>query len=156
MLPGLLDCYSYSPGLEGCSATINCGRACLVLLNINTAVIVLPSIIISTILYISLFWKAKKAKESGNAPANTQASDEQNADKKERRVTITFSLMFLALFILTFPFFFNLSVFLIVCAIIDVPRIWYVLSGLLFNLLVVIDPIFIMKNRKEISWMPNF
>ena len=161
MLPGLFDCYAYSPLRYGCGVSSRCSRACSILLNINTAVIVLPSIIMSTILYISLFWKAKKAKESDNAPANIQASDEQ---KKEWRATITFSLMFLALFILIFPFFFNRLVLNIVNAIIDVPRFWSVLSGLLFNLvtfLVVIDPIFIMRNRdvrdvlSGISWMPK-
>ncbi len=73
MLPGFLDCYAYSPFRYRCIVSSHCSRACSVLLNINTAVIVLPSIIISTIYnYISLFWKAKKAKESDNAPANIQ------------------------------------------------------------------------------------
>ncbi len=161
MLPGLFDCYAYTPFRYGCIVSSRCSRACFTLLNINTAVIVLPSIIMSTILYISLFWKAKKAKESDNAPANIQANDEQ---KKEWRATITFSLMFLALFLLIFPFFLNLLVFRIVHAIIDVQRFWSVLSGLLFNLvtfLVVMDPIFIMRNRdvrdvlSGISWMPK-
>ncbi len=165
MLPGLFDCYAYSPLVDGCNIAISCSRVCSILLIINTAVIILPSIVISTILYISLFWKAKKIKKSVNAPANIQARDEQNAAKKEwRATTITFSLMFLALYILLFPFFFYLLVLQIMSAIFDVPRFWSVLSGLLFNLitfLVVMDPIFIMRNRdvrevlSEISWMPK-
>ncbi len=42
---------------------------------------------------ICLFWKAKK---SDNAPANTQASNGQNAAKNEWRTTITFSLVWTA------------------------------------------------------------
>ncbi len=105
MLPGFLDCYSYFPLGYGCHVSVFCSTPCSILLNITTAVIILPSIIISTILYISLFWKAKKVKKSGNTPANIQASDEQNTFISEWRVTITFSLMFLAIFLLAFPFF---------------------------------------------------
>ncbi len=53
-------------------------------------------------------------------PCNIQVRDEQNAAKKEWRATITFSLMFLALFILLFPFFSYLLVLQITSAIFDV------------------------------------
>ena len=144
MLPGLLDCYTYLPFGYGCNVSGRCSRACSILLNIITAVITIPSIIISTILYISLFWKAKKAK------ANIQASDVQNTFISEWKATITFSLMFLALFLLIFPFFLLLLVGAIIDTIFNLTRVLIIIAILLVNLvayLVVMDPIFIMRNR---------
>ena len=51
MLPGLFDCYAYSPLVDGCNIAISCSRVCSILLIINRVVIILPSIVISTILY---------------------------------------------------------------------------------------------------------
>ncbi len=83
--------------------------------------IVLPSIIISTILlYQSILEGYRKAKKSDNAPANNSASDVQNTFiSSGAGVTITFSLMFLALFILIFPWMF---IYTITNAIFNLPR----------------------------------
>ncbi len=80
MLPGFLDCYTYTQLGYGCTVSGCRSRTCSILLNVSNAVIVLPKAlyVTSTILYTSLFWKAKKAKKADNAPANIQASDEQN------------------------------------------------------------------------------
>ncbi len=153
MLPGLLDCYEYLPLRKECYPSVHCSTACLTVMNLQACLIVLPSIIVSTVLYSCLFCKAKKAKRELN-----------NSDCDVWRATITFTLMFVALFILIIPFFTWLIIYSVINAFIDTPVWMYIFTGLIFNmvtLIVVMDPIFIMRNRdvKEllstISWMPR-
>ncbi len=119
--------------------------------------IILPSIIAS---YCCLFWKAKKIAKKDVV----SAFGDENSFKKEWRTTITFCLMFVVLFILIAPFFIWLLVFRIIAVNIETPEWLSVFDGVIFNfvtLLVVMDPIFLMRNRdvrdvlSGISWMPK-
>ncbi len=74
LLPKLLDCYTYIPSVHQCNVHIACSSTCNIVLNLLNGLVVLPSIIIPTILYGALFWKARKANH-GAAPAVNDSSE---------------------------------------------------------------------------------
>ncbi len=143
LLPNIMDCYKYVPTIFQCNVSLKCDIICGTLLQIVNVVLVLPSIIIPTILYGVLFWKARKANRRAAPAAN---------DSSERKATITFSLMFMALFATIIPLFiwfiFN---FILSLTNINIPvpitTLSRVVTGNLLSVLVILDPIFIMRNR---------
>ncbi len=140
MLPKLFDCYAYLPYTYQCTASSQCNISCSIILNALNAVVVLPSIIVSTILYGALFWKAWNAKR-GAAPAAN--------DSSERKATITFCLMFMTLFAMIIPLFLWLIIRNSLISLIpaSVQNVAGVITGNILSILVILDPIFIMRNR---------
>ncbi len=164
MLPGVLDCYEFSPLRMGCYPSGDCNKNCESVLYVGDFLIVLPSIIASAVMYCSLFWKAKKAVNHDLIPANIPEG-KVNPFKREWRATKTIFYMFVALIILTVPFYIWFFIHEIAAAASETPGWLFIFNVIIFNLitlLVMVDPIFIMRNRdvrdvlSEIPWIPKF
>ena len=160
LLPGLNDCYEFVPEGWGCYASPQCNRPCTILSNVIFSLIVLPSGIVPIFLYSVLFWKAKKIKKSTASAAN-DLTDNGNTTRREWRATITFFLLFMAVFVVTVP-----PVFLFfILELIFPPSTWLniirLFSSNMIPLLVILDPLFIMRDRDmriamaQLKWVPN-
>ncbi len=133
-----LDCYTFVPILWLCAIGTDCSTACFIFINLRSFVVMVPITVIPIILYIVLLIKAQKIKKS--AP-------ESFVGHKDWKMTITFFLLFLSVFIVTVP-----SVTILVSTDIIygdnyVPPAVYALQifgSILLSLLVVTDPIIIM------------
>ncbi len=112
LLPKMLDCYAYSPLIYQCHSTPTCSSICNIVLNFINA-IVLFSIIIPTLLYGSLFWKARKANRAAALAAN---------DSSKSKATITFLVMFITLFATIVPLF-----------------LWIIISNIIGELIAVLN-----------------
>lgn len=161
VLLGISDCYSFSRTSWNCRSNSLCSTECSIARRSMGFIVVVPSSVVPIILYGALFYKAKKSKiqEVGDV-----AGDHQT-EKRERRATITFFLMFMSLFLTTTP-----SV--IVSTILSVTGMatnstgttwFYVLdvsSLSLVKLTFIFDPIFLLRNKdvkdvvSELTWMP--
>lgn len=142
-----VDCYSFMPYTWLCGTEPRCSNACSIFINLHFAIAVLPIIIAPIVLYILLLVKAQKIKKNSILAYAEHASDWKTA--------VTFFLLFLSVFLVTVPTF----VVLIVIGIVygsnhSLPPATYTLhvfsTGLL-SLLVVTDPIVIMRNRDVIE-----
>ncbi len=142
LLPKLFDCYTYLPSTYQCTSSSRCSISCSIILNTLNAVVVLPSIIIPTILYGALFWKARNANR-GAAPAAN--------DSSERKATITFFLMFMTLFATIIPHFVWILISVVLRPFNYLPMSVRTIVGAatanLLPIIVILDPIFIMCNR---------
>ena len=143
MLPGLNDCYEFLPNGWRCYASPRCNRQCTIITNFIFFLVVLPSGIVPIFLYSALSWKAKKIKKSTASAAN-DLTDNGNTTRREWRATITFFLLFMAVFVVTVP---PVLIF-IMLQLIFPPSPWFNLIQLLsvnmLALLVILDPLFIM------------
>ena len=96
-LPGILDCLSFIPQRYFCAPNLSCSEACIKYGSFITYGILAPACIVPLLLYAALLRKAKKLKDSTPVP-------EDSTPKKEWRATITYLLLFVALFAVTLPF----------------------------------------------------
>ena len=111
LLPGMLDCYSYSSFGYLCLATPSCSPVCNITLNI-VSMLLIPAIILPTILYVVLFRIARKSRSDTAVAANDTQSG-----AREWRATITICLMFAALFLLIVPLFIWIGIYFLVSLI---------------------------------------
>ena len=131
----------------------------------------LPCNMLPIVLYLALFWKAKREAERMRHTVATASSDtrEQAAAERERvvRATITFFLMFSALFLVTFPPTMLLVVINRVAPLATPENtLWYYIMESLalntFTLSTIADPIFILRNRDvkealpKVTWLPPY
>ena len=142
MLPGLLDCYTFSSNEWLCSISSDCNNGCSVYTRGYFIVIVVPATVLPIFLYGRLFYKAKKI----NKVTPAANAEEGEARKREWKTTITFSLLFISVLVLILP---TLTINLILEAVAPDSPISYVIiaiSNSMIFLLVVMDPIVIMRN----------
>ena len=140
----VFDCYAFRPFFYLCINNKDCHERCSVL-NVYFLVFIVPATIIPVVLYAALFIKAKKAK--ARITSITAASD---VSKREWKATVTFFLLFLSVFLVSFPLFVVVRMFRVIYPDGDFPPPVYVtivISINLYSLLVVTDPIVIMRNR---------
>ena len=144
-LPGILDCYNFRLSANLCIHSSGCSSACAIATNISIAIIFGPATIIPSILYSILYWKAWKFIKASKA---TSASNKVGVGKSEWKGTVTFFLLFIAVFVFTTP----AIVVTIVATSINRSSpspVLYVISAIattLTSLLVVIDPIVMIRN----------
>ncbi len=148
ILPELLDCYSNLSVGPHCVASTSCSNGFSIALNILNVLVTIPSIVLPTILYATLFRIAKKSQSGIVVPAHDNRSGA--AFKSEWRATITSCLMFVAVFVLIMLLFIWNGIYTLISFLIQVPQ-WFEFVTLcleeIFMLLVIIDPIFIMCNE---------
>ena len=151
-LPFAFDCFSFLPFTRICSISPSCGFTCSVYINTLLAVFFLPAMIIPLILYSILYRKARMITASN-------ASDSVNGNNQlsEWRATITFFLMFLVLASVTIP---HLLIHVVHNKIGDVfsPGVSSFIrnaSGCAISLLLILDPIIIMRNQDMREVLPN-
>ena len=142
MLPGVFNCYGFSRPQWICSTRSICSRSCslIVLLSFAFALICCS---VSAFLYTTLFCKAKKIKSLKHGPMF------ESTQGREWKATITFSLMFTTLFVVTVPVGLFLSIGHLVFR--SESPVWFVVMQLfaieLIRLYYLLDPIFIMRNQ---------
>ena len=170
-LYAVFDCELFSVSAWTCRFSGKCNSRCSGLGLIYFLTVYLPCNVLPIALYLVLFWKAKKEAETMRPIVATASSDleEQAAAERERvvRATITFFLMFSALFLVTFP----PTMLLVVINRLDplaTPEntLWYYIMESLalntFTLSTIADPIFILRNRDvkealpKVTWLPPY
>ena len=144
-IPQILDCYIFNSYLWVCDLSLDCSSACSVYGVTFFFVVLIPVIVIPTVLYIILYIKARLARK-----ATVIASDGITSNQGDWKATITFSILFSSIFVVTLP---TLTVPLIISVFYktsEEPPALYVVNAfsvLIFSLLPVIDPIVIMRNK---------
>ena len=149
-LPGLLDCYTFTPVGWICTISSSCNGKCIVFVNIYFGLIVAPLTILPLILYIILYCKAKKIKNSSAAVSGNPSEGE--AKRRERQITLTFFLLFITLFMVIMP---TIGINVVARSLISqsaestsaLVHSLLVFSSSVVPLLVITDPIVIMRNR---------
>ena len=174
---GILGCYEFQRVTwicdfgNGCSYPIHCSRY-----RTGSVTVVNIGMIISLVMYLVLYCKARQLKKKTHVvPSPAQSGERSNSgssdsgdsttviirNKFEKRATTTYILLFIALFGVSFPAF---LFFVVGSSVISELDIWpppegYIITSIItrsmFSLLVVIDPITLMRNadvREVISY----
>lgn len=154
IIPGYLDCYAYVSTSYLCVQSARCGPSCIAAANANLGFVFGPATVTPIILFGILYWKARRIQKK--MVAVTGGGDSGgDVRKREWKATITFFLLFVAVFALTTPVIFtNILLATISRKIGPSPVIFVVRSllSMMTSFLVVADPIVIMRNKdvKEI------
>ena len=141
-VPGMLDCYSFRETSQLCVLNSGCSSSCTLFISVVLGGISLLLSILPICFYAALYCKARKMQEK------------MPAMKGAWKATTTFFLLFLTVFVLTLP---SLFVSIAISAIYSfhpLPPAVYVLhvsASVLIYLVVVTDPIVIMRHRDVIE-----
>ena len=145
LLPGILDCYYFTQISWNCAFRAACHKSCSIYSNTFYAVVVIPLTIVPVFFYIKLYWRGRKVRKA--MVAEGSATD---LLQREWKATITFFLLFLSVFLVTLP---SITLTVIISRVFPLaerPPAAYVLSavsGSVTSLLIVTDPIVIMRNK---------
>lgn len=155
----LLDCYSVARSGWACFPSQGCKHQGECLTYVWTALILTnTSSVVSLIMYLILFCKARKLRNKVTIAHQPDASaEEENAAtaqklKRERRAHVTFFLLYLSLIGISLPpvivlFIGRVIIFISGVALPTAYNVVQILAGSSFSLLVFIDPIVIMRNE---------
>ena len=155
ILPPLLDCITYYPSVWTCNvSTYSCGGYCSYYINSLYTIIVLPTSLLSILLYSFLFCKAKKIHHSDTVATGTSNDNY----RRERRANITFLLMFIAVIAVSFL---KIALSLIKSVVFgeNVSVLSFIITSFSFSiglLLTILDPIIIMRNKDVRDLLPEF
>ncbi len=141
LLPGILDCYTFLPFFLVCGLAPKCSNQCSSFYRMIIGITGIPVTLTPVILYIVLYLKARRMKIQNELVEKR---------KKEWKATITFFLMFITVFALLLPSSaLNFAISLSYRGQ-ELPPAVFVLSLLAASsthLLLLTDPIFILRNR---------
>lgn len=162
-VPGFFGCYSFAPSIGQCHLSFNCGLICSVYRGIVSFLVILPSCVVPLFLYAGLFHKAKKI-NSRTAPASVAIpSLDPDNNKREMRATLTFFLMFVALFAVTAPHAITYIIGTTIYYSSTPPLAFQIVEAIFANvvsLILILDPIVLMRNTDvkdeivKIKWLP--
>ena len=139
-LPNIMDCYAFAQDFLLCGLGPTCSDQCSYISHIVLSITGVPVTVLPVILYIILYIKAKKARKTMEITEKIQS---------EWKATVTFFLLFLTVFLLLLP---NSALTLAISFLYRSrtrPPFIYILSlvaGSSTHLLLVIDPIVILRN----------
>ena len=141
IIPPWLDCYRFVDATFFCAYSSRCNSNCVVFYYVYVFAIVIPAICIPTVLFISLYMKGRKIRRMESKILETA---KKRISDEDWRALKTFFLLFLAIFLLILPpnFLIYISSFLGTIA----NNIAIKLSSMTITLLVITDPIIILKN----------
>lgn len=149
-LPWILDCYCFNSYSLLCGLSTDCSRYCSFFVCMLLSSVTGPVIFLSVILYTMLYMKAKLAKLGTVVPSVSESVAIPMEGHRDRKATITFFLLFLSLFIVTFP----ITVLTIINGLFfdstpyhPLHFIVSIACRMLFSLLPITDPIVILRNR---------
>lgn len=150
-LPGILDCYAFCNLLNLCLALGKCSKNCATLGYISIGVLYGPATLFPLILYSTVYWKAISFKRSLESNIHAGISNKGEVQKRDWRATITFFLLFVAVFAVTSPIFI-LSIIASALSRMKVPPppvLYFLISiaNVLNSSLVIVDPIIILRHR---------
>lgn len=163
VVPGAIDCVSFSVTTWICRVNPRCKFECQIFRNVATLGVLAPTTILPVLLYIALFYKAKRT----TVPAANEIANDAETKKRSLRAVTTFSLMFLTLFLVTFPpGLLNVITNNVQPDITPTNSLWFhILDAVTLNMLIftfIMDPIFILRNRDvrealpQVTWLPPF
>ena len=146
MLPWLLDCYAFSFGGKMCLPSPRCSYPCSLFTPLYFAVVIIPATVLPVTLYIQLYCKARKIRQSLRQEA---ASVDVNLVTNEWKPIFTFFLLFLAIFVLIVPTTVISVILSFVAGGVDSPASYVVITAntCITFLLVVADPIVMMRDK---------
>lgn len=162
-ISAVFDCYSFSFTIWICRFTPQCGLHCgTIRLISGFFVFTVLCSVLPVVLYVILYCKARRAMTSQGGGREVTKMEAE----RQRRATVTFFLMFLALFLIIIP---NGIVSLIVSSpsIAATPdtSLWLYMVDIftlnIFTLVYITDPIFLLRNKDvrdvvaKVSWIPN-
>lgn len=140
---GILDCFAFLPTSHVCIHFGRCSPTCLIISQLCIGLIYGPATIIPIIFYSVIYRKALKIKKAGRELTGIKV------DKREWKATITFFMLFIAVFALTTPAVLPPLIIFTVSSLRGPSPVFYVVS-VLFQLLasfkVIADPIVIMRH----------
>ena len=157
----LLDCYGFQQFTWACTPTAGCKykTACLLFDSI-TVILLQLSNAVALLLYLILYCKARKFRNRVNIAPQIEDSSNSNPraerQKQERRANVTFFLLFLALLGVSFPHFLFFEFSRLAHTIVNVDtlelgntniQIVVVICRTLYTLLIVVDPLVILRDR---------
>ena len=166
---GILGCYEFQRDTwicdfgNGCSHPIHCSRY-----RTGSVTVANICIVISLVMYLVLYCKARQLKKrarivlplsdnsdhgsSGGSNDSDNSEAVASSGRHQKRATVTYFFLFLALFGVSFPVF---LFFVVGSSVISELDIWpppegYIITSIItrsmFSLLVIIDPITLMRN----------
>ena len=155
--PGILDCYSFSPSTHLCIHNPGCSQPCGTAPIVFIIILGVPMTILPIVLYALLYLKARKVRRSQASMAVTMAAVSapeakriaRDLQKREWKATITFFLLFVAVFVLTLPAVVAMIIAMALARIMGPSPIFYVITSIsstLIACLVIVDPIVILRN----------
>ena len=143
-LPGILDCYTFISNLNYCTRSTTCSQTCFIIGNASFAILAVPSTVVPLFLFGALYCKGRRIRKEMAVPDGGGCDE---ASKREWRATITFFFLFITVFALTIP---TTAVQIIIAQVavrVSVAFVIQVLSSGIISLLVLTDPIVIMRNK---------
>ena len=145
----VMDCLKFTPISWVCSIFGDCNNQCSFFANLLFGAVATPLTLIPAIFYAILYFKARRAKRRYLSTSLENVVDATDPFSAEWKATLTFFLLFITVFAFTLP---NLTIFLIINRIYgpEVPPAAHavvVVASNMIMLLVVTDPIVIMRNR---------
>jgi hypothetical protein len=143
MFPGLLDCYIFSFNGKLCLPSTDCSRICSWFVSGFVGMVMLPAAILSCCLYAVLYCKAFKIRRSLYSDGTVS---DLNRFNQEWKAVVTFSLLFLTVFMIIVP---TTLVSIVIHALSfgAVSHVVVSLNTAVTFLMVVVDPIVIMRNK---------
>ena len=145
LLPGLLDCYSFSP-TQGLCFLRGCSNSCSIFGRVYFILVLIPTTLIPVVLYAVLYCKVKKIKRTDNVVA--PVGEDGRSAARDWKAAITFFLLFLNSFLLTTT---SVGITIVLGALLSrwPSPILYILTAVstsTTSLVVVADPIVIMRH----------
>ena len=151
LLPGLFDCYSFSP-TQGLCMLRGCSYFCTVFGRVYLYLVLVPTTLIPVVLYIWLYCKVKRIKQRDKVVDSVggegRSVKDKSLKKKDWKAAITFFLLFLNSFLLTTIAILVTIIFVVLHSRWPSP-VLYILSAIstsTTSLVVVADPIVIMRH----------
>ena len=150
LLPPIMDCYTFSPSNWLCHYSAACSQHCAYFSYAFNVTVVAPATIVPIALYLALYRKARRLRKKMR-----EMTGEIAQTSSDWKATITFFLLFITVFALTVPTISFSSAVGVYYSNKEIPLAIYalnVVSAHVLSLLVIIDPVVIMRNAdlKEI------
>ena len=155
ILPGLVDCYSFSAPKSQCEFNVLCNPPCRPYANLYIFLILVPATLTPVVLYALLCWKVKTIQRGNVVAATAAAGGDPEAiacrRQQDRKAAVTFFLLFMAAFLLTSPALVvvalaGIAVRAIGPSALPVAFVLVAIFTSVSGLLVVADPIVIMRH----------
>ena len=150
-LPGLLDCFAFDVFKWVCTRSTDCSPTCSIAFRIHLALLTFTCTTIPIWMYTRLFCKARTIQKA-EATHTLGTAAAKSIQHRERKITITFFLLFISVCAFILP---NAIIFIVISTISarsggDLHPVLYILgvySFAVLSLLPTVDPIVIMRNQ---------
>jgi len=142
LVPGLLDCYTFSSVRKLCAISSECNLNCSIYIGIYYIIVIVPATVLPIIMFAMIYCKVRRLKKV--LPSTTTKVGHQ---KQEWNATITlYFLLFVTVLVVVLP---NVTIGIVFNTFSEhSPAVYMtrVVAFCLLSLLVVTDPIVIMQN----------